>query len=475
MGKHSSRHRGRNPGPEHIERLEPASTSSETPAELTRRRQRAEFGERQRRTRGRRRMAIGCGGLVVAFLLLSAVGVFAYWRSIDSKLDKGMMSDEKTAAVLKTEKPVKKGDPFYMVIMGVDNREGETRARSDTLIVAYVDPPRNAVTLISIPRDTRVKIPDHGRNKINAANALGGPSLVIETVKELTGLPISHYLQVDFMGFKDIVDALGGITVDVPQKIQDPKAGNYDYTAYTIYAGEQKLNGAQALTFVRSRQFPEGDLQRIRNQQIFIRALLKETLRVANALKLPKIVNAVANNVTTDMSVTQLLSLANDMRDMPEGGLEAVTMPGVPETIGGVSYVIADDDAFAAMVERVRAGQPAAAPEAGADVTPTTVSVTVRNGAGIDGVATDASRLIGSAGFRVGEIGNTNQFAYNETLVVYKTKDHKAEAQAVLDTLKTGKLVASRGMYAFESDVLVIVGEDWGPPAPVRTNQIPVY
>lgn len=475
MGKHSSRRRGRKPGPEHIERLEPASTSAETQAELTRRRQRAEFGERQRRTQGRRRMAIGCAGFLGVFLLVIVIAVFAYWRSIDSKLDGGVMSEPKAVEALETEKPVKKGDPFYMVIMGVDNREGETRARSDTLIVAYVDPPRNAVTLISIPRDTRVRIPEHGTSKINAANALGGPALVIETVKELTGLPISHYLQVDFTGFKDIVDALGGITVNVPQKIQDPKAGNYDYTAYTIYAGEQKLNGAQALTFVRSRQFPEGDLQRIRNQQIFIRALLKETLKVANALKLPKIVNAVANNVSTDMSITQLLRLANDLRDMPESGLEAVTMPGAPENIGGVSYVIADDEAFIAMVERVRAGQPAAAPETGADVTPAMVGVTVRNGAGIDGVANDAARAIRTSGFTVEEIGNTNQFAYDQTLVVYKTKDHKAEAQAVLDTLKTGKLVASRGMYNFESDVLVIVGEDWGPPAPVRTNQIPVY
>ncbi|PKQ09997.1 MAG: hypothetical protein CVT69_02005 [Actinobacteria bacterium HGW-Actinobacteria-9] len=475
MGRHSSSRRLRKPRTEHIERLEPASTSAETPAELTRRRQRAEFGERQRRGMRRRRTAIGCAGAFGVFLLVAVLAVFAYWRSIDARLDDGVMSDAKAVTALETETPVKKGDPFYMVIMGVDNREGETRARSDTLIVAYVDPLRNKVTLISIPRDTRVKIPEHGTNKINAANALGGPALVIETVKELTGLPISHYLEVDFMGFKDIVDALGGITVNVPQKIQDPKAGNYDYTAYTLYAGEQKLNGAQSLTFVRSRQFPEGDLQRIRNQQLFIRALLKETLKVANALKLPKIVSAVADNVSTDMSVTELLRLANDMRDMTDSGLEAVTMPGAPKTIGGVSYVVADDEAFAAMVERVRSGQPAAAPETSEDVVPTTVSVTVRNGAGIDGVATDAARSIRGAGFSVEDIGNTNQFAYTQTLVIYKTTEHKAEAEAVLAMLKTGKLVASRGMYAFATDVLVIVGEDWGRPTPVRTNQIPIY
>lgn len=409
--------------------------------------------------------------IAVVLLVGVAAGVY-YWKNFESRVQAGMQDADANAIPILKE-PEQRGDPFYMIIMGVDNREGETRARSDTLIVARVDPQTRTSVLISIPRDTRVTIPGHGTQKINAANALGGPALVIETVRDFTGLPISHYVEIDFNGFKDIVDALGGVTVNVPQKIQDPKAGNYDPAAYTIYAGEQVLNGAQSLTFVRSRDFPQGDIARIQNQQIFIKALLRETLQVANVLRLPSIVNAVANNITTDMSVTQLLSLGNDMKGMDDTALATITMPGEPKYIGGVSYVIADEEALAQLVERIEQGLP---PDQVVDAEgtplPGSISVTVRNGAGVGGVAADASSRLRRSGFDVGEVGNMNQFVYDETLVVHK--DAAEEAQVVADSLGKGKVVASRGMYSFSTDILLVVGDDWGAPRVRNTHQIPI-
>lgn len=463
---------GRTASASRIDRLEPASTSAESPVQHNRRRERPDFGERQRRAKKRKRVALGCLSVFVIVLLLAGVAG-AYWIwDINRRVKKDMVAPDGDAVKVLKENAVAKDAPFYMIIMGVDNREGETRARSDTLIVARVDPPRERVTLVSIPRDTRVRIPGHGTQKINAANALGGPSLVIETVQDFIGVPISHYVEIDFKGFKDVVDALGGVTVNVPEKIQDPKAGNYDPTAYTIYAGEQKLTGAQALTLVRSRNFPRGDLQRIENQQLFIKALLKQTLRVANAFRLPGIVNAVATNVTTDLEVGQLLSLAKQMNGMSGDGLEAVTMPGTPKYIGGVSYVIADEEALTATFERIESGRPASSATS-ADGSPTaeSTSVTIRNGAGVGGVALDASNRLRRAGFDVGEVGNMNQFMYDETLVVYKKS--KDEAELVAATLGKGKVVSSRGMYSFDTDVLLVVGKDWGPPLRTHVNQIP--
>jgi len=411
----------------------------------------------------------------VVVVLVAAAGAAYFVSDFNKRVESKMGSaDGDAVKILERNKPQTKDAPFYMIIMGVDNREGETLARSDTLIVARVDPPREKVTLISIPRDTRVRIPGHGTQKINAANALGGPALVIETMQEFTGLPISHYVEIDFNGFKDVVDALGGVTVEVPEKIQDPKAGNYDPAAYTIYPGEQKLNGAQALTLVRSRNYPQGDLQRIQNQQLFIRALLKQTLQVANAFRLPGIVDAVASNVTTDLRVNQLLSLANQMKSMGGEGLEAATMPGEPKYVGGASYVIADEEAFDEMIARVEQGLPAVAAASAADgkPVPASTSVTIRNGAGIAGVALDASNRLNRAGFDVGEVGNMNQFVYKETLVVYKKSEEAGSL--VADALGKGKVVPSRGMYSFDTDVLLVVGKDWGPLLKTRENQIPV-
>ncbi len=470
MGKHSApkgsatgpARRGRSADtPARIERLEPASSSGESPQEQHKRRQRPTPTERKQRSQRRKKVAIGCAWLFTLFVIAGVAAALIFLNDVGRRINEDVEVDPAVADALDTAAPEQRGEPFYMIIMGVDNREGETVARSDTLIVARIDPQQQAATLISIPRDTRVDIPGHGTQKINAANALGGPALVIETVKDFTGLPISHYVEIDFNGFKDIVDALGGVTVNVPQKIQDPKAGNYDPAAYTIYAGEQKLTGAQALTFVRSREFPQGDLTRIENQQIFIKALLRQSLQVTNALRLPSLVNAVANSVTTDMSLTELLSLANDMKGMSDEALTTISMPGEPQYIGGASYVIADEEAFAQIIERISQGlSPEPDPDEIAQLPdPSTVSVTVRNGAGIAGVAADAANRLTAAGFEVGEVGNANQFVYDETLIVYQ--DDAALAQVVQDSLGFGKTVSSRGMYSFSSDVLLVVGKDW--------------
>lgn len=468
MGKHSApkgasspRRRRTGDRPARIERLEPATTSGETPEEQEKRRQRPTPTERRERARKRKKVLLGCAWVAALLTVLAIAAALVFLSDVARRIQPDDEIDPAVSAALESDVPEQRGDPFYMVILGVDNREGETVARSDTLIVARIDPPQQSATLISIPRDTRVEIPGHGRQKINAAMALGGPALVIETVEEFTGLPITHYVEIDFNGFKEIVDALGGVTVDVPQKIQDPKAGNYDPAAYTIYAGEQTLTGAQALTFVRSRDFPQGDLTRIQNQQIFIKALLRQSLQFTNALRLPSLVNAVANNITTDMSLTELLRLANDMKGMGDDALMTVSMPGEPQYIGGASYVIADEEAFATIIDRVSQGLPPE-PEPGEEVSlpdPSTITVTVRNGAGIEGVASDAAGRLTEAGFDVGEVGNANQFVYDETLIVYN--DDETLAQAVESSLGFGKLVASRGMYAFSTDILLVVGKDW--------------
>jgi len=487
MGKHSA---PREPGPRRprrstaktgrtaktsrIERLEPASTSGETPAQHNKRRERPDLGERQRKTKRRKRVALGCLSMFLIFLALAAVAGVFYVRNINNKMQQSFKTDTEAEKVLEKPEEEKRDAPFYMLLMGVDSREIGEASRSDTLMLVRVDPELQRVTLVSIPRDTRVTIPGHGKTKINAAHAYGGPALVIETVSDITGLPISHYAEVDFKGFKDVVDALGGITVTVPEDIYDMKAANHVESAAKLEAGTQKLDGAHALTFVRSRAFPRGDLQRIENQQTFLKAVLKEALKPANVLRLPSTVSAMADSMTTDLSVGDLLSIANQMKGMNADALEAVTMPGEPQMIGGGSYVVMDEEAFAAMIERVKNGQPA---EVADDSTTTSaepyqIKVTVKNGSGISGVASDAARRLRNMDFQVGEIGNMNQMVYDETLIVYKK--NKDRATLVSEALDKGKVVSSRGMYSFDTDVLVVVGKDWGPPRASHNNQIPI-
>lgn len=442
-------------------RVEPVTPSTESRRDHVRRRSHGDVLERARMARRRKHVVMGCGLTVLIAIVAAAVFGSVWVGGLNKRMaDSATISDEVTE-VLKAAEPERRDDPFYMLIMGVDARELGEESRSDTLIVARIDPPQSRVTMLSIPRDTRVDIPGHGTTKINAAHAYGGPALAIETVSELTGLPISHYAEVNFAGFKQIVDALGGVTVDVPEDIYDMKAANHVEAAARLEQGVQYLDGAHALTFVRSRQFPEGDLQRIRNQQTFFKAVLVEMQKPANLLRLPSAIEAVADAMYTDLSVGDMLRIANQMKGMDPDDLETVTMPGTPQTIGGGSYIVIDDDAFSEMLARIEAGERAEPlPEEPPTLLPGDVTVTVRNGAGIEGVASEVAAALTGSGFAVGEVGNADQFVYDETLVVYSGEDSSA-ADLVVSKLDRGRVVQSRGMYSFSTDVLVVVGKDW--------------
>ncbi len=307
--------------------------------------------------------------------------------------------------------------------------------------------------------------------KINSAAQLGGPELVKQTLLDLTGIQANHFVMVDFNGFKDMVDAIGGVYINVPTRIFDPEAANHDYTAELILPGYKKLDGKHALTFVRARKgFAQGDFQRIENQQAFIKALAKQTLQIQNLFRANAIVDAVVKNVTTDMKLNELMDLATQFRGNGTS-IEATTIPSYPKYIGGVAYVITDKAKVQALFARVQNGESiestaaagssatsgavgATAPAGAADTT-----VIVRNGTTTTGVAKTAAAKLTSKGFQIKEVGNAQRKVYDQTLIVYKTDPTKA--QLVADDLGYGRLVQSLGRYSFNTDVLVVVGADY--------------
>ncbi len=168
--------------------------------------------------------------------------------------------------------------------------------RTDTIMLVHV-PKSGPTTLVSLPRDSYVGIPGHGKDKLNAAFAIGGPQLLVQTVETATDVRIDHYAQIGFGGFASLVDTLGGIDVCVPQAIDDPLAG------INLPAGCQKLNGPEALGFVRSRATALADLDRMNNQRLFMAALLKKatsTSTLANPLKLWPLARDTAKTLKVD-------------------------------------------------------------------------------------------------------------------------------------------------------------------------------
>ena len=268
--------------------------------------------ERERRRSRGKRIALVVFGVIAVLLLTAGVGVAAFAMKIQNTMQGTIVKQEKLNVVLVPAKPM---EPYNLLLLGVDRRPKEKAFRTDTMIVAHIDPQKKAVWMLSIPRDTKVSIPGHGERKINDAHFYGGPKLTIQTVQKFTGLKINHYMEVDFTAFEKAVDSLGGVWVDVPQAINDRKADRSPrHRAAKVPAGYQKLDGEHALTFVRSRDYPDADWTRMKNQQAFFKALADQVSKASSFSKIPGTISAVAPHVRTDLSLMDMIRTAQSLR-----------------------------------------------------------------------------------------------------------------------------------------------------------------
>ena len=180
--------------------------------------------------------------------------------------------------------------------------------------------------------------------KLAHSTAYGGPALTIRTVQKLTGLPVHHYVQIDFEGFSSIIDAVGGVYVNVDRGAVSPEG-------VRITAGKQVLGGKQALTFARNRKgYADGDFARMRNQQTVLMALAKKVVEPGNIKRLPKVIDSTSRHIQTDMSVPAALELASNFRSISKKTVKSKSAPGSTASIGGGSYVVLDEAKLRALI-----------------------------------------------------------------------------------------------------------------------------
>ena len=232
-------------------------------------------------------------------------------------------------------------DKVTVMIMGVDERH-EDVGRSDTLMLATVDPVKHRVALLSIPRDTRVKIKGHGFDKINAAYAYGDEKLAQETVENFMGVHIDHYVIVNVASFVKIIDAMGGVDVNVKQRMyyEDPWDDDGGLLI-DFQPGLQHMDGKKAVTYVRYRD-EIGDAGRIERQQEFMRSCLAQLISPSTILRLPDVIREIVEAVKTDMTVQECLEIANALKELSPGSLKTEIVPGEYKYIGGVCYLLPD-------------------------------------------------------------------------------------------------------------------------------------
>ena len=266
----------------------------------------------------------------MTFLIAAAAGAYFAQSSLLDRMPKEHKEDLLVAK-----------DKATIMIMGVDERSDDV-GRSDTLMVATIDPVRKETSLLSIPRDTRVAIPKNGYDKINAAYAYGGERLTQATVEDFLGVRIDHYVIINTHAFQKIVDAIGGIDIDVEKRMyyEDPWDDDGGLII-DLRPGMQHMDGKTAVTYVRYRD-EEGDIGRVRRQQKFMRACVDAVTTPAILPRLPGIISSVIDSVKTDLSVRQMLEFVGALKESQARGLRTEMVPGRPLYIDEVSYWIPD-------------------------------------------------------------------------------------------------------------------------------------
>ncbi|MBC7332232.1 MAG: LCP family protein [Synergistetes bacterium] len=344
---------------------------------------------------------------------------------------------------------VNEKDEFLNVLfVGIDSVEGSHRA--DVIMLITFDLKGKRVRVLSIPRDTRVRIPNRGWTKINHAYAYGGIDLLKETLREFIGLDVDHYITLDYKGFVRLVDLIGGVELYVEKNMRykDKWAGFY----INLNKGYQKLDGEKALQYVRFRNDPEGDIGRIRRQKKFLEAVFNKLSKEEVVKKLPSLALEAIKFVKTDFTPEQIFYLLSLFKNISLNQIKWFMVPGKPDLIDGVSYWLPDldrlnlvlkssfkEDRFVFEDER-------------------TITVEVLNGNGVYGGAASVARILEGYGYRIVRIGNADRFDYSITRVIDNTGEKVAIARKITEILGYGVFSSER--KESQADITIILGKD---------------
>ncbi|AIF44601.1 LCP family protein [Virgibacillus sp. SK37] len=302
---------------------------------------------RRKKRRLRKRAYFILIPVIVAFLGVISYASYLYIKA-DSVFSDAYDKDSREKSDLRESAVDPKVDNVSVLIMGVDAsnvRNNADSSRTDTLMVATLNKDDKSVKLVSIPRDSYVYIPEVGyKTKINHAHAYGGENATIETVENLLEIPIDYYVKVNFEAFIDVVDAVDGVTVDVPYELREQnskdKAG-----AIHLLQGEQQLDGEEALALARTRKL-DNDIERGKRQQAIIEAIINKAVSLNSILKYDDIIEAVGDNMKTDMSFSEMKSFISYGTKGKNLDFETITLEGNDYQPGKTYYWQLDEVAL---------------------------------------------------------------------------------------------------------------------------------
>lgn len=361
-----------------------------------------------------------------------------------------------------------------LLLLGLDEVPGEDVNRPDSIAFVSIDIDDKVVRLLSLPRDTRVQIPGRGWQKLNHAYVYGGVDLLKTTLVNYLGVPIPYHVIVNLQNFPELVDLIGGVTINVPKKLRyTDRAGGVHID---IPAGEQHLDGKAALGFVRFRHDALGDIGRVERQQIFMMTVFHKIKDPAMITKIPELTRQAIRLVKTNLTLSQSIQLASYLKDLDSSRVVFRTLPGKAAYISGISYWLGElGDLSEILTEKPReapdaeeeeeeeqVGSPEGftSPDLKESLTSIKVSLSVLNGSGTAGIGKESATKLQSLGIDVIHIGNAKHYDYKYTNILYPPGEETEKTAKVLGGLFD---IADNLVRADTSvrNVTMIIGHDY--------------
>ncbi|MFF2594187.1 LytR family transcriptional regulator [Priestia megaterium] len=303
---------------------------------------------RRKRRKPKKKRALKITMAIILVLILG-IGAYAYsiWHSVEKTFTQTHEPLNRDVSEKRSEKvSFSKRDPISILLLGVDQRAGD-RGRSDSLILMTVNPKDQSMKMVSIPRDTRTEIVGKGTtDKINHAYAFGGVDMAVNTVEKFLDVPVDYYVQVNMESFKDIVDAVGGVTVNNDL--------NFDYDGYSFKKGNLTLDGKEALAYSRMRkQDPRGDFGRQMRQRQIIEGVIEEGASVQSLANYGTILDTIGTNVRTNLTFDDMKQIQSNYKDARHN-VEQLQVDGKGEKINGIYYYAVPDSTRKALSSKLK-------------------------------------------------------------------------------------------------------------------------
>ncbi|HEU5424605.1 MAG TPA: LCP family protein [Nitrolancea sp.] len=373
-----------------------------------------------------------------------------------------------------------KKERINILLLGADSNaarrnEGEPPL-SDTIIIMTIDPATKTVGMLSIPRDLYVNIPGIGSDKINSAYSNGelsnitGPGLVQATIEQNFGITIHYFVEIDLEGFQKMVDTLGGVTLDVTAPLKDDEypGQSYNYTRILYHTGLQHMDGATALSYVRSRH-DDSDFGRGARQQAFLKAFREQAVSLNLITKAPQLISNLGDTVRTDLSPTDVLKLAQLATSIPNGNIHSYNLldaTSVQYSPGQPYYLIPDWDKIHAILGQMMpggGGTPGAAPTV--QTPDLSARVLVLNGTHVDKLAARASSKLSEIGFQSVSVAQAPDAGQHPTSIIYDVSGDTPTSRLVAQTLglPSSSIQKADAAQLGNNQIVVVLGDD-APP-----------